>query len=108
MASAAHVDAFAVESQRRAAEAISAGRFDRSIIVVRNGNGEIALTRDEHPRPGKTQDELSKLRLAFAQMGAARADGESRTKLKRVLDVLAAGPRGRGRLAVVTELAARR
>jgi acetyl-CoA acetyltransferase len=48
MASAAHVDAFAVESQRRAAEAISAGRFDRSIIiVVRNGNGEIALTRDE-------------------------------------------------------------
>jgi hypothetical protein len=41
-------------------------------------------------------------------MGAARADGESRTKLKRVLDVLAAGPRGRGRLAVVTELAARR
>jgi acetyl-CoA C-acetyltransferase len=64
------VDAYAVESQRRAGVAISEGRFDRGIIAVTDGDGDVLLARDEHPRAGTTLDGLAKLRPAFAEMGA--------------------------------------
>nr|WP_090344259.1 acetyl-CoA C-acetyltransferase [Mycolicibacterium malmesburyense]CRL75636.1 beta-ketoadipyl CoA thiolase [Mycolicibacterium malmesburyense] len=73
------VDAYAVESQRRAAEAIAAGRFDRSVIAVTDADGEVALDRDEHPRPGTTLEKLAKLPPAFARMGEARVEGEPAT-----------------------------
>ena len=73
------VDAFAVESQRRAEVAVAEGRFDRTIVAVTDGAGSPVLARDEHPRPGTTLEGLAKLRPAFAEMGAARADGEART-----------------------------
>jgi acetyl-CoA C-acetyltransferase len=63
------VDAFAVESQRRAALAWSEGRFDRSVIPVRDVIGEVVLARDEHPRPGTTLADLAKLKPAFAEVG---------------------------------------
>ncbi|OBB46671.1 acetyl-CoA acetyltransferase [Mycobacterium sp. 852002-51961_SCH5331710] len=73
------VDAYAVESQRRAAEAIAEGRFDRSVIAVTDAAGEVALDTDEHPRPGTTMEKLAKLPPAFERMGGARVEGESAT-----------------------------
>src|SRR5947209_8973246 len=48
------VDAFAVESQRRAATAVEDGRFARSIVPVTDDKGDVVLERDEHPRAGTT------------------------------------------------------
>jgi acetyl-CoA C-acetyltransferase len=73
------VDAFAVESQRRAAVAVDEGRFAKSLIPVTDANGETALDRDEHPRAGTDLDGLAKLRPAFTQLGASHAEGESRS-----------------------------
>jgi acetyl-CoA C-acetyltransferase len=73
------VDGYAAESQRRAAQAIAEGRFDRSLIRVTDASGATVLKQDEHPRPGTTVDKLAALKPAFAQMGGASADGESRT-----------------------------
>jgi acetyl-CoA C-acetyltransferase len=63
------VDAFAVESQRRAAAAVEEGRFERGIVPVTGADGDVVLDRDEHPRPGTTLDGLAKLRPAFAKAG---------------------------------------
>ena len=63
------VDAFAVESQRRASAAQQAGFFDRSIVPVRDVIGEVALARDEYLRPGTSMADLAKLKAAFVQMG---------------------------------------
>ncbi|MGB3621862.1 MAG: acetyl-CoA C-acyltransferase, partial [Ketobacter sp.] len=48
------LDAFALESQRRAAIAIEEGRFDHSIEPVLDDEGNLILDRDEHPRPQTT------------------------------------------------------
>ena len=63
------VDAFAVESQRRAAAAWEAGRFDRSILTVRDVNGLAILARDEYLRPGTDMQSLGALNPAFAAQG---------------------------------------
>lgn len=63
------VDAYAVESQRRAAQAWSEGRFDRSVIPVKDVNGLTLLDRDEHMRPSTTMQSLAALNPAFVQMG---------------------------------------
>jgi len=63
------VDAYAVESQRRAAHAQAAGYFDRSVIPVRDVIGEVALAKDEYLRPGTTMADLAKLKPAFEMMG---------------------------------------
>ncbi len=63
------LDAYAVESQRRAAHAQQAGYFDRSIFPVRDVIGEVALAKDEYLRPGTSMADLAKLKPAFATMG---------------------------------------
>jgi acetyl-CoA C-acetyltransferase len=63
------VDAYAVESQRRAAFAQQSGWFDRSLVPVKDVIGQVALARDEYLRPGTTMEDLAKLKPAFAQMG---------------------------------------
>jgi len=63
------VDGYAVESQRRAAQAWSEQRFARSILPVRDVIGEVVLARDEHMRPGTSLEDLAKLRPAFETMG---------------------------------------
>lgn len=68
--SRADVDAFAVESQRRTCVAMAEGRFDRSIIPIREEIGEVVLDHDEHPRPNTTLSALAKLSPAFAETGA--------------------------------------
>ncbi len=62
-------DAFAVESQRRAAAAWADGRFSRSILEVRDRNGLPILDRDEHMRPGTDMQSLGALAPSFKEMG---------------------------------------
>ncbi len=73
----ATLDAFALESQRRAAVAIREGRFDRSIVPVLDDEGKVVLASDEHPRPQTTAQELAALKPSFAQVAdmAPGADG---------------------------------
>jgi len=63
------VDAYAVESQKRAAAAWQEGRFDRSVMTVKDVNGMTILAKDEHMRPGTTMQSLAALQPAFVQMG---------------------------------------
>jgi acetyl-CoA C-acetyltransferase len=63
------VDAFALASQQRAAEALEEGRFERSIVPIRHADGSIALDHDEFPRPGTTLEGLAKLTPSFEEMG---------------------------------------
>ncbi|MDB5859403.1 MAG: acetyl-CoA acetyltransferase, partial [Ramlibacter sp.] len=71
------VDAYAVESQARAQRAWAEGRFDRSIVPVRDLNGQLCLARDEHMRPGSTLESLGKLKPAFADMAIKGGFGET-------------------------------
>nr|WP_295663234.1 acetyl-CoA C-acetyltransferase [Polymorphobacter sp.] len=63
------VDAYAVESQKRAARAWSEGRFKNSVVGVRDVIGEIVLDRDEHMRPGTDMQSLGGLNPAFEAIG---------------------------------------
>ncbi|WP_249010941.1 acetyl-CoA C-acetyltransferase [Conexibacter sp. DBS9H8] len=63
------VDAYAVRSQERAARAQAEGRFNNSIVPVRDVNDHVLLDRDEHVRPGSTVEGLGKLNAAFAGIG---------------------------------------
>jgi acetyl-CoA C-acetyltransferase len=63
------VDAYAVESQKRAATAWDEGRFDRSVMKVKDVNGLTILAKDEHMRPGTTMQSLASLKPSFVQMG---------------------------------------
>ncbi|MFI9272283.1 acetyl-CoA C-acetyltransferase [Kitasatospora sp. NPDC052896] len=67
----ADVDAFAAESQSRAAKAQADGLFDRSVVPVRDRNGLIVLERDEYLRPGTTVETLGALKPSFAGIGEA-------------------------------------
>ena len=62
------VDAYAVESQRRAAMAWAEGRFARSVAPVRDVNGLVILDRDEHMRPDATMQSLASLKPSFVMM----------------------------------------
>ena len=63
------VDAYAVESQKRAAKAWDEGRFKNSVIPVKDVNGLTILAKDEHMRPGTTMQTLASLQPSFVQMG---------------------------------------
>src|SRR5208282_4893970 len=63
------VDAYAVESQKRAATAWNEGRFSRSVMTVKDVNGLTILNKDEHMRPDATMQSLAALKPSFVQMG---------------------------------------
>ncbi len=63
------VDAFAVESQKRTAQAWDSGYFDRSVVPVRDVNGVPLLSRDEHMRPDTTMQGLGALNPSFTIYG---------------------------------------
>lgn len=67
--SRADVDAYAVESQKRAKMAWDQGRFSRSIVPVRDVIGQIVLDHDEHMRPETDMQSLAALKPSFAAMG---------------------------------------
>ncbi len=72
-------DAFALESQRRVAEAIASGRFADEIepvTVTERGQSHIVST-DEHPRPGTTAERLAGMRPAFRREGGTVTAGSS-------------------------------
>jgi acetyl-CoA C-acetyltransferase len=63
------VDAYAVESHKRAARSWSEGRFAKSVIPVRDVIGEIILDRDETIRPDTNMQSLGGLKASFTDMG---------------------------------------
>jgi acetyl-CoA C-acetyltransferase len=63
------VDAYAVESQKRAAHAWAEGRFSKSVVPVRDQLGLPILKRDEHMRPETTMQSLAALNPSFQQQG---------------------------------------
>jgi len=72
-------DAFAVESQNRAAQAISEGRFKDQIVPVtlKTRKGEVIFDTDEHPKPGTTIEILAKMKPAFKKDGTVTAGNAS-------------------------------
>ncbi|HMM54801.1 MAG TPA: acetyl-CoA C-acetyltransferase [Candidatus Desulfobacillus sp.] len=63
------LDAYAVESQRRAKRAWDEGRFRQSIVPVKDLNGLTLLEHDEYMRPETTLESLATLKPAFAEQG---------------------------------------
>ncbi len=63
------VDAYAVESQKRAAKSWEEGRFKNSVMKVKDPNGLTILAKDEHMRPSTTMQSLAALQPSFVQMG---------------------------------------
>lgn len=82
--SRAEVDAFALQSQQRAATAWAQGYFDKSIIPMYDQNGLLILAKDEYIRPETTLESLEKLPPAFANVGAMGFDAMA---LKRYPEV---------------------
>jgi len=72
-------DAFAVESQRRAAAAIEAGYFKSQItpITLKSRRGDTIFETDEHGKPGTTMESLAKMRPAFKKDGTVTAGNAS-------------------------------
>jgi acetyl-CoA C-acetyltransferase len=68
------VDAFSVESQKRAANAWSKGYFKNSVVPVTDASGLTIANRDEHMRPETTMQTLASLKPAFAEFGAMGFD----------------------------------
>ena len=77
--SRADQDAYAAESQRRAAEAVKAGRFADEIAPVRvaGKKGDVEVRDDEHPRPDTTAEALGKLPPVFDPKGSVHAGNSS-------------------------------
>ena len=63
------VDAYAVESQKRAGKSWDEGRFKNSVMAVKDVNGMTLLAKDEHMRPTTTMQNLAQLNPSFVQMG---------------------------------------
>ncbi len=59
------LDKLAAESQKRAANAIANGYFDKSVVPVYKEDGTLALDKEEFPRPGTTLESLSELKPSF-------------------------------------------
>ncbi|WP_339097659.1 acetyl-CoA C-acetyltransferase [Deinococcus sp. VB142] len=78
------VDAYALESQQRAAAAQKAGHFEKSILPVKDINGLTILDKDEYLRPETTKESLSGLKPAFAETGAVGFDAVAQLKYPEV------------------------
>ena len=68
------VDAYALESQRRAAHARDNGYFDRSVVPVMDSNGFSILQHDDFIKPQSSMEGLGALRASFGQMGSMGFD----------------------------------
>ena len=73
------LDQLAVTSQTRAARAIEEGRFDKSIVPVKNEDGSIALDKEEFPRAGTSMDSLAGLKTVFSNWRDLEVDETGRT-----------------------------
>jgi acetyl-CoA C-acetyltransferase len=75
----AEQDEFAAASQRKAGEAMKAGRFRDEIapVTVKTRKGDVTIENDEYPKPETTAEVLAKLRPAFAKDGTVTAGNAS-------------------------------
>ena len=89
------VDAYAVESQKRAANSWEKGYFKNSVIPVKDQNGLVILDRDEHMRPGTDMQALASLNPSFqmpGEMGGFEAVGiQAHPEIERINYVHHAG-----------------
>ena len=63
------VDAYAIESQKRAAQSWKEGRFAKTVTPVRDINGVTILDHDEHMRPDANMQSLASLKPSFIMHG---------------------------------------
>lgn len=72
-------DAFALESQKRAANAIAAGHFKSQILPIKvtRGRDVVSFDTDEHPKPDTSAKDLSNLRAVFKKDGSVTAGNSS-------------------------------
>ncbi|MDQ0318867.1 acetyl-CoA C-acetyltransferase [Pararhizobium capsulatum DSM 1112] len=89
------VDAYAVESQKRAGHSWDNGYFDRSVVPVKDQNGIVILAKDEHMRPTTTMQNLASLNASFqmpGEMGGFEAVGiQAHPEIERINYVHHAG-----------------
>ncbi|MDO8449195.1 MAG: acetyl-CoA C-acetyltransferase [Rhodoferax sp.] len=78
------VDAFALESQKRATHARASGYFDRSVVPVTDFLGQVILAQDEFIKPQSTMEGLGSLKSAFEQMGGMGFDQVALTRYPQV------------------------
>ncbi len=78
------VDAYALESQQRAASARSEGRFKRSVVPVQDMLGQTILDEDEFIKPHTTLQGLASLKPAFEQLGAMGFDAVAMQRYPQV------------------------
>jgi acetyl-CoA C-acetyltransferase len=79
------VDQLALESQKRAAAAITGGHFKKSLVPVHRDDGTVALDREEFPRPSTTLEGLSQLKPSFEQLADVPLDPNGLTFRKLIL-----------------------
>jgi acetyl-CoA C-acetyltransferase len=82
--SRADVDAFALQSHRRAAAARAEGRFAKSLVPVHDVAGLLMLDRDETIRENASPEAMAKLDPSFAAMGALGFDTTALAKYPTV------------------------
>src|SRR5919205_4620756 len=72
-------DKFAADSQRKAGEAMKAGRFKDEIapVTVKGRKGDVVIENDEYPKPETNYEVLQKLRPAFSKTGTVTAGNAS-------------------------------
>jgi acetyl-CoA C-acetyltransferase len=78
------VDAYALRSQKKAAAARDGGRFDKSVMAVKDMLGMVILERDEFIKPRTTMEGLGQLNPSFAQIGEMGFDGVAIRKYPQV------------------------
>lgn len=78
------VDTFAANSQKKAAAAQAAGRFDKSIVPVKDNAGVTILEKDEFIRGETTAEGLAKLNPSFQMMGQMGFDDTAKLKYPQV------------------------
>lgn len=79
------LDEVGYRSQQRAAEAISEGRFARSVVPVVADDGSVILDREEYPRPQTTREDLAKLEPAFPKIADVPLD-EAGTTFRKLIN----------------------
>lgn len=76
------VDAYAVESQKRAAKAWAEKRFAKSVFAVKDQNGITILDHDEFIRPGTDMQSLGALKASFKDLGETMPGFDNVLKIK--------------------------
>lgn len=79
------LDEVGYRSQQRAAEAMAAGRFAKSVVPVVADDGTVLLDHDEYPRPQTTREDLANLQPAFPKIADVPLD-EAGTTFRKLIN----------------------